>query len=360
MSRAKNPYRMFDIEDYNYELPPALIAQVPVSRRDHSRLLVVDRSRKSFSDSYFFDLPTLLRPGDLLVVNDTEVVPAKLFGRKESGGRVEILVLEHPASTGEGSTTRSCMLKSSRQPRRGGHLFFNSGVSGQIEEVLDEGLVRITFTGNQSIDSLLEEKGYMPLPHYIKRPKESDCSRLDRERYQTVFSKSKGAVAAPTAGLHFTGDLIEKLRQAGISIVPLTLHVGYGTFRPVRTGDIREHNLGEEFYHIGPETAEAIKRTRKKGGRAVAVGTTVVRALETAAGPAGSILPGEGKTDLLVTPGDSFNVVDALITNFHLPKSSLLFLVSAFAGLELIRKAYGLAIENGYRFYSYGDAMLIT
>lgn len=350
---------MFDIEDYNYKLPPKLIAQVPASRRDHSRLLVVDRLRKSFSDTSFFRLPTLLRPGDLLVVNDTRVVPARLFGRKESGGQVEILVLEYPDSGEEVPTTRSCLLRSSKRPKNGSLLSFHSGISGQVREVLDNGLVRITFRGDRSIESLLEEKGLMPLPPYIKRGKESEYSRLDRERYQTVFSREKGAVAAPTAGLHFTRELIEQVKKGGISVVSLTLHVGYGTFRPVRTRDIRRHMLGEEFYRIEPETAEAIKGTREKGGRVVAVGTTVVRALETAAAPDGSILPGQGKTDLLVTPGFSFKAVDAMITNFHLPKSSLLFLVSAFAGLELIREAYSLAIGKGYRFYSYGDAMLI-
>ena len=349
---------MFDIEDYNYNLPPGLIAQVPASRRDQSRLLVVDRVEKSLFHSHFFDLPTLLRSGDLLVINDTRVVPARLLGRKESGGNVEILVLEHQVSTDKDPATRSCLLKSSKPPRKGSLLFFDSGVCGKVQEVHRGGLVTITFRGDLSIDALMEEKGFVPLPPYIKRGKEGP-SHLDRERYQTVFSDKKGAVAAPTAGLHFTGDLIGKLKKAGVEITSLTLHVGYGTFRPVRTSDIRRHELGEEAYRIGPETAKAITRTREKGGRVVAVGTTVVRALETAADGDGSVLPGEGKTGLLVTPGFSFSVVDALITNFHLPKSSLLFLVSAFAGLELVREAYALAVRERYRFYSYGDAMLI-
>lgn len=351
---------MFDIEDYNYDLPPSLIAQVPVSKRDHSRLFVVDRRKKSFSDCHFFDLPELLKPGDLIVVNDTRVIPARLFGRKESGGQVEILVLEYPDPADEDPLTRSCLLKSSKRPKMGSRLFFNSGVSGQVKEILDNGLVRITFEGERSIDSLLEEKGHMPLPPYIKRELNGTHSQLDKERYQTVYSKPKGAVAAPTAGLHFTEDLIRKLEQTGISVVPLTLHVGHGTFRPVRTTDIRDHILGEESYRIEPKTAEVIEQTQKKGGRVVAVGTTVVRTLETAVDTNGSVAPGEGNTELLITPGFSFNVVDALITNFHLPKSSLLFLVSAFAGLELIKEAYRLAVEKGYRFYSYGDAMLIV
>ncbi len=350
---------MFDIEDYDYELPAESIAQVPVSRRDRSRLLVLDRKERSVSDRLFFDLPTLLRPGDLLVVNDTKVVPARLFGRKESGGRVEILVLGYNDTASKDPATRICLLRSSKGPRKGGVLFFASGVSGKVREVLENGLVKIIFSGDCSIESLLEEQGHMPLPPYIKRGEKTVYSRLDKERYQTIFAKSAGAVAAPTAGLHFTEDLIDKLKSAGISVAYLTLHVGHGTFRPVRTKDIRRHHLGDETYHIESETADAIERTREKGGRVVAVGTTVVRTLETAVTPDGLILPGDGKTDLLVTPGFSFKVVDALITNFHLPKSSLLFLVSAFAGLEFIKQSYRSAVEKGYRFFSYGDAMLI-
>jgi S-adenosylmethionine:tRNA ribosyltransferase-isomerase len=351
---------MFDIEDYNYELPPGLIAQVPIKRRDQSRLLVVDRLRKSFEDRHFFDLPALLRPGDLLVVNDTRVVPARLIGRKESGGKVEILVLEHPDANRENPETRACLVKSSKRPKSGSRLFFDGGLSARVDEVREDGLVRIKFTGDRSVDAMLEERGAIPLPPYIKRSKESPCSQLDRERYQTVFSDKKGAVAAPTAGLHFTRNLLEKLKKAGVGIARLTLHVGYGTFRPVRTTDIRKHQLGEEFYRIEPETSKAIEQTKNKGSRVVAVGTTVVRALETASTSPEIIKPGQGKTDLLITPGHSFKVVDLLITNFHLPKSSLLFLVSAFAGLDLIREAYGRAIEKGYRFYSYGDAMMIV
>ncbi len=351
---------MFDIEEYNYELPPGSIAQVPASERDHSRLLAVDRGKKSFSDNLFLDLPELLRAGDLIVVNDTKVVPARLFGKKQSGGRIEILVLEYPDPADEDPATRTCLLKSSKKPKVGSRLLFDSGVLGHVKKTLDGGLVRISFEGDLSIDSLLEEKGIIPLPPYIKRENNGSHALLDRERYQTVYSKNRGAVAAPTAGLHFTDDLIKKLGNAGIPVAPLTLHVGYGTFQPVRTTDIRNHELGEESYRIGPKTAAAISQTRKNGGRIVAVGTTVVRTLESAVESDGSIQPGEGKTDLLITPGFSFNIVDALITNFHLPKSSLLFLVSAFAGLDMVKEAYGSAVEKGYRFYSYGDAMLIV
>ena len=349
---------MFNIEDYNYDLRQDLIAQVPASSRDSSRLLFVDRCRSSISDHYFFDLPDLLKRGDILVVNNTRVVPARLFGRKESGGKIEILVLEHPDSDVTRSNTRWCMLKSSKRPPKGCRLFFEMDVSGIVEALGEEGLTKISFYGPQTIDTLLEGKGYMPLPPYIKRDN-NEFSAVDRERYQTIFSHKKGAVAAPTAGLHFTKASVQKLRQAGVSLIELTLHVGHGTFHPVRTEDIREHKLGEESYIIEPDTAEAINRAKRDGRRVIAVGTTVVRTLETVAGIEGRIAQGQGITNLLITPGFRFKVVDGILTNFHLPKSSLLFLVSAFGGHELIREAYKRAVEKEYRFYSYGDAMLI-
>lgn len=351
---------MFEIEDYNYDLPQDLVAQEPAPKRDHSRLLVVDRSSASLSHNQFYDLPTLLQPGDLLVVNDTRVVPARILGHKESGGRVEVFVLEHPGPEEEGPSTRLCLVKSSRQPKLGSLLFFDSGVYGAVKSVLDNGLMKIFFGGDRGIDEFLAEKGILPLPPYIKRGENTLFSDLDKERYQTVYSKREGAIAAPTAGLHFTEELLKKIKRKGIFVVSLTLHVGYGTFRPVKAKDIRQHQLGHEYYSIGSETANQIKEAKKNGGRVVAVGTTVVRALESASAQDGSVLPGDGKTDLLITPGFVFRVVDALITNFHLPKSSLLFLVSAFTGLDLIKRAYREAVEKRYRFYSYGDAMLIV
>jgi S-adenosylmethionine:tRNA ribosyltransferase-isomerase len=350
---------MFDIEDYDYNLPDELIAQVPLPDRDKSRLLVVDRSTGSMKDRHFLDIPELLLPGDLLVVNNTRVVPARLFGRKESGGRIEILVLQYGNEGTEKPDTRWCLLRSSKRPKKGNHLFFERDLSGAVENLGEDGLIQITFQGPQSIDSLLEERGMMPLPPYIRRQEKDRLSDLDRERYQTVFAEKKGAVAAPTASLHFTRDLLARLEQAGISVVCVTLHVGHGTFRPVRTRDIREHLLGYEEYDLSPETAHAIEHSKREGRRVVAVGTTVVRTLESVAGPKGELKSGRGKTDLLITPGFPFRVVDAMITNFHLPRSSLLFLVSAFAGLDLIKKAYRTAIAKAYRFYSYGDAMLI-
>jgi S-adenosylmethionine:tRNA ribosyltransferase-isomerase len=348
---------MFNVEDYNYNLPQDLIAQVPSSARDSSRLLFVDRLKSGFSGHHFYDLPSLLKSGDLLVVNNTRVVPARLFGQKESGGQVEMLVLEHQDGDTH-SGTRWCLLKASKRPKIGGRLFFENEVYGVIEDTGEDGLTRISFHGPQTIDDLMEEKGIMPLPPYIRRDAEGFNS-LDRERYQTVFAGKKGAVAAPTAGLHFTGESINRLHEAGVSIVELTLHVGHGTFRPVRVQDIREHALGEETYIIEPDAAEAINRAKREKRRVIAVGTTVVRTLESAIDANGEIIPGKGKTGLLITPGFKFRAIDGIITNFHLPKSSLLFLVSAFGGYDLIKKAYECAVEKKYRFYSYGDAMVV-
>jgi len=354
-------FSMLRTEHYNYHLPENLIAQFPADKRDHSRLLKVNRSEGSLSDRRFFELPSLLEPQDLLVVNNTRVVPARIFGHKESGGKVEVLVLGHFNGEACSGETRMCLLKSSRRPKPGSRIFFDGAVSGEILDVLDRGLTRISFTGGEKgIQGLLAEKGHIPLPPYIKRSKDVSSSLLDRERYQTVYAEQAGAVAAPTAGLHFTGDLISELREKGIQVVSLTLHVGYGTFRPVEAEDIRRHQLEKEQYIIEPHTARLINDTRQRGGRVFAVGTTVVRALESAWTLEKGVCAGKGKTGLLITPGFDFHVVDGLITNFHLPRSSLLFLVSAFAGFNLTRKAYAWAVEHEYRFYSYGDAMMIV
>ncbi len=351
---------IFDISTYDYYLPPKLIAQVPAEKRDHSRLLVLKRKDGSKTDCCFYHLPRLLRPGDLLVVNDTRVIPARLFGYKKTGGKVEVLVLYNSDDQSKGDkNTRLCLMKSAKRPHTGTILFFNDDLQGEVTEVCKNGLVRILFRGYDDIDSFLDNRGTLPLPPYIKRQKKDPLSALDRERYQTVFSRQRGAVAAPTASLHFTDDLISSLRHAGISVVTITLHVGYGTFRPVRTTDIRKHELGEELFYVTHKTAQAINTTRKQGGRVVAVGTTVVRTLETLSDNNGFVTAGNGSTGLLITPGFKFRAVDAMITNFHLPKSSLLFLVAAFAGIDMIMETYAYAVEKSYRFYSYGDAMLI-
>ena len=351
---------MFSIENYDYYLPDELIAQSPVSNRDGSKLLLIDRAKEALSGHHFFNLPELLEPGDLIVVNNTRVIAARLFGRKESGGKIEILVLEHPIQEETHTDTRWCMLKSSKRPKHGSRLLFEKGVSALIEEFGQGGLAKITFSGPISLESLIEEAGSLPLPPYIKRDYKNNIhTAMDMERYQTVYSSKRGAVAAPTAGLHFTERLLDNLRQAEISIAELTLHVGHGTFSPVRAQDIRDHRLGEETYHISPDSADQINRAKAAGRRIIAVGTTVVRALESATAGEKKISPGKGRTSLLITPGYRFHIVDGLITNFHLPRSSLLFLVSAFTGLEFIKEAYRYAVERKYRFYSYGDAMLI-
>lgn len=349
---------MFHIREYEYHLPQELIAQVPAKRRDHSRLLAMDRFTGTLSDQRFFELPDLLAPGDLLVLNNTKVVRARIYGRKESGGKVEVVVLEHPEASSPSPDTRLCLIKSSKRPKPGTCLFFDNGLTGVVEGHVDRGRVKITFTGEREVDQFLDETGRLPLPPYIKRDAKSPLNTLDRERYQTIYSEKRGAVAAPTAGLHFTQAVMNKLKKRGISVTCLTLHVGYDTFRPVAAEDIRNHRLGGEYYRIEDETADRVNQTREKGGRVFAVGTTVVRALESSHAQ-GRIIPGTGQTTLLITPGYTFGVVDGMITNFHLPKSSLLFLVSAFAGLDLIKKAYAHAVSNRYRFYSYGDAMLI-
>lgn len=350
---------MFDIQDYDYNLPEQLIAQVPSLDRDASRLMVVERSRRTLADRYFFDLPSLLRPGDLIVVNNTRVMPAKLIGRKETGGRIEILVLDQEESLSSNDEARWCLLRSSKRPKIGSRLFFDNDFSGVVEGLGSNGLARIRFQGTQRLTAVMEARGFMPLPPYIKRQKPGLWARIDRERYQTVYSKDAGAVAAPTAGLHFTETLMKRLRDCGVSLVALTLHIGHGTFRPVRTLDIRKHSLGSETYIVKEETAQAVNKAKEEGRRVIAVGTTVVRVLETVADDQGRVAFGRGKTNLLITPGFPFKVVDAMITNFHLPRSSLLFLVCAFADRALIMEAYASAVEKGYRFFSYGDAMLI-
>lgn len=349
---------MFDLELYDYKLPPELIAQDPIPERDQSRLLVLRRGPGILEDHRFYELPELLSPSDLLVLNDTKVVPARLFGRKQSGGRVEMLVLFDDVDQRTSSHTRWCLLKVSKPPRVGMEIEVDSGVTARVLDVGEGGLVKLEFQGVDSIASLLEEKGEMPLPPYIKRaPGERRVQ--DFERYQTIYSRHRGAVAAPTAGLHFTQRVFEKLDRLGIKRAYVTLHVSYGTFQPVRVKDIRRHKLAPEYYSIPRETAEAIEACKNRGGRVVGVGTTVVRTLEGAAVKRGYVAPGEGSTGLLITPGFKFQVIDAMITNFHLPKSSLLFLVAAFAGLRLTKKAYEHAVRERYRFYSYGDAMLI-
>ncbi len=355
----------YDISAYHYDLPEEMIAQVPTEQRDASRLLALDRSTGKFHDHAFGDLPDFLRPGDLLVANNTKVFPARLLGRKDTGGKVELLILEYPdlgreaADEGKKGWRRipvTGLLKSSKQPKSGSALFFNNDLRGAVLEAVD-GKARVNLTYRGSLALLLEENGLTPLPPYIRRREGEQPG--DRRRYQTIYAENTGAIAAPTAGLHFTPELLERLGKKGVGFTAITLHVGYGTFAPVRVQDIREHRIHAEFLTVSPETARQINETVAAGGRLFAVGTTTVRCLEFAATENGQVMPTQGWCDLYIYPGYKFKLVKNLITNFHLPGSSLLFMVSALAGRDLVLDCYRHAVNSGYRFFSYGDAMLI-
>lgn len=338
------------LSDFDYHLPPELIAQHPAERRDASRLLNVDRASGAVSELMIAGIASLVRPGDLLVVNDTRVIPARLFGRKETGGAVEIFLVRRVPGDGE---VWSCLVKASKSPGAGCRILMEEGVKASVLERGDREW-RVQFTGTDDFWGWLDAVGRLPLPPYIKREPEGE----DRERYQTVFAREKGAVAAPTAGLHFTPELLDQIRAAGAEIESLTLHVGLGTFMPVRVEDLSQHTMHREWYRIPEKTAAAIRRTRQHGGRVIALGTTALRALEHAAA-SGELEAGEREADIFILPGYRFRVVDALITNFHLPKSTLFMLVCAFAGKERMLNAYREAVERRFRFFSYGDAMFI-
>ena len=334
--------------DFHYELPVELIAQLPLEQRSASRLLCFDRQSGHLDDSKFSDLPGLLNPDDLLVFNNTEVIPARLYGNKASGGRVEILV-ERLLSQHE------CLaqVRASKSPKSGGKLILEDG-----SELLVLGR-EDSFFHLQAIDGdlmdLLQGLGHMPLPPYITR----EDTQRDRDRYQTVYAETPGAVAAPTAGLHFDQTLLDQLKDTGIQSTTVTLHVGAGTFQPVRVDNIEDHHMHAEWLEVPQSACEAITAAKARGGRVIAVGTTAVRSLETAA-QGGSLEPFSGDSRIFIYPPYQFRVVDAMITNFHLPESTLLMLVSAFAGRESIMAAYRHAVEQRYRFFSYGDAMLLT
>ncbi len=335
--------------DFHYDLPVELIAQQPLPERSASRLLIVDAPHQGMADRTFADLPTLLRAGDLLVFNDTRVLPARLFGRKPSGGAVEIM-LERIT----GSHTAVAMLGVSKKPREGSLVELDDGTPVRV--LGREGqFFELKFECTEPLEKLLLRVGHMPLPPYIARP---DDSR-DSERYQTVYARRPGAVAAPTAGLHFDAALLDALRARGVDFDYITLHVGAGTFQPVRAERIEDHQMHREWLNVGAELVEKIHRARARGGRVIAVGTTVVRALEAARGEQGEVEPFAGETRIFIFPGYRITSVDGLITNFHLPESTLLMLVSAFAGREFVLSAYQHAVEQRYRFYSYGDAMLV-
>jgi S-adenosylmethionine:tRNA ribosyltransferase-isomerase len=341
------------IQDFDYELPEAAIAQEPLPERDASRLLVLDRRDGSLRHQVFRDLPELLEPGDLVVVNRTRVFPARLLGRRSAGGTAEVLLVRRLAGD-----LWEALVRPGRRLRAGDRVEIAPDLSVAIESEAQgpdaRRRVRI-LAKDPDAAGALERLGHVPLPPYIRRPDRPE----DRDRYQTTYSREPGSVAAPTAGLHFTPELLARLRARGIGIAELVLHVGPGTFKPVAADDVRRHTVAPEPFLVPRETAEAVQQARGRGGRVVAVGTTTTRALETTSRGDRHVVPGAGETDLVIVPGSRFRVVDALVTNFHLPRSSLLLLVSAFAGRERVLSAYRAALDAGYRFYSYGDAMLI-
>ena len=354
----------FDLNAYDYHLPTENIAQEPADKRDESRLLVLDCRDDSLSDRTFHNIVDYLEPGDLLVVNDTRVFPARLNGRKETGGKVELMLLSYPQVEQAAQSSDDWqeaiiigLIKSSKRPKIQSNLLFGDNLHGVVEEIMADGKVKVRLRFKGDLDTQLAQHGRLPLPPYIRRGEEEPAD--DRERYQTVYASQTGAVAAPTAGLHFTPQLLDTLRQKGVQIATVTLHVGYGTFAPVRVEDIRDHQIHSEFLSVSAETAKAINDTRKNGKNVWAVGTTSVRAVEFAADEEGVVHQKEGACNLYIYPGYRFRVVNRLITNFHLPQSSLLFMISALIGRERILNAYQHAIANGYRFYSYGDAMAI-
>ncbi len=334
--------------DFHFDLPPELIAQAPLAERSASRLLVADAAHGALDDRRFIDLPQFLRAGDLLVFNDTRVLPARLFGHKESGGAVEILI-----ERVTGAHEARAQLGVSKKPKPGGRIVL---ADGSVVTVLgrDGEFFLLRFDESEALETLLSRLGRMPLPPYIER----DADRADDERYQTVFAREAGAVAAPTAGLHFDETLLTTLRERGVDFGYVTLHVGAGTFQPMRAERLEDHAMHREWLNVGAELVEKIRHARARGGRVVAVGTTVVRALESSL-RGGEVAPFAGETQIFIFPGYRIRSVDALVTNFHLPESTLLMLVSAFAGREFMLRAYRHAVEQRYRFFSYGDAMLI-
>ena len=335
--------------DFNYNLPEELIAQIPLKDRSSSRLLVLDKHTGNIEHKQFKDIIEYLNPGDALVLNNTRVIPARIFGHKENyTGKIEVLMLKDL-----GDDTWECLVKPGKNARIGQIIIFSDRLKGEVLDILEEGIRKIKFKYDGIFNEILDEIGAMPLPPYITATLE------DKERYQTVYSKIKGSAAAPTAGLHFTKELLKEVEQKGINIAYVTLHVGLGTFRPVKVDDVETHKMHSEYYEIDKETCDVINETKKRGNKVICVGTTSCRVLESASEENGTLKPKSEETSIFIYPGYKFKVVDNLITNFHLPESTLIMLVSALAGKENIMNAYEEAVREKYRFFSFGDAMYI-
>lgn len=340
------------ISEFDYHLPENLIAQKPLENRADSRMLVLDKAKQTWTDEKFFDFPQFLKSGDVLVLNNTKVFPARLFGETETGAKVELfLVRETETDIWE------VLARPGKRLKVGKKIAFGENLTAEVLEKPADGKIIVRFEADGNFDEILDEIGKTPLPPYIKR--EGETAQDDRERYQTVFAKQRGAIAAPTAGLHFTPDVLDEIRSLGVTISEITLHVGYGTFEPVRVEDLAVHNVAPENLEINEETAEILNKAKSAKRRIVAIGTTTTRALESAISTDGNFSAGKAAANLTITPGYKFKAINALLTNFHLPKSSLLVLVSTFAGHGFIMKAYDHAVGENYRFYSYGDCMLV-
>ena len=347
------------LSDFTYSLPPKLIAQKPLHERTDSRLMVMERHPFRIDHSTFSRISDHIPPRSILVINDTKVIPARLLGKKPTGGKVELLLTEPIGQSDDRQPAWKALAQASKPFKTGMEITFpGTPVRGVLREIGEDGFVAVTFSGTDDFDDWLEKHGLTPLPPYIHRPDQTS-TKEDRIRYQTVYASCAGAVAAPTAGLHFTTELMECLASKGVTIANLTLHVGPGTFLPVRCEDVREHRMHEERFSISEATANTINQGKKEGRPVIAVGTTTVRALESATDENGIVRATEGKTTLFIYPGYRYRLIDHMITNFHLPGSTLLMMVSAFASRESILNAYRVAIDSQYRFYSYGDAMLI-
>jgi len=340
------------ISEFDYALPEELIAQNPLEKRENSRMLIVNRSTENLRDEHFYDFPRFLKKDDVIVLNNTKVFPARLFGTSETGAKIEIfLVREFENQIWE------TLARPARRLTIGKKILFGENLSGEVLEKASNGRVIVRFEANRNFDSILEEIGQTPLPPYIKR--DDGVSRNDKNRYQTVFAKQRGAIAAPTAGLHFTQKILSEIKDLGATIVEITLHVGFGTFEPVRVSDLSEHRVLPERCEISRETAQILNEAKAEKKRIIAIGTTTTRALESSIDENGMVQAGNNLADLTITPGYKFEVAGSLLTNFHLPQSSLLVLVSTFAGYNLTIEAYKHAVRSRYRFYSYGDCMLI-
>lgn len=340
------------LSDFDFDLPESLIAQHPADRREDSRMLIVDRAAGGLIDSTFSEFASQLGPKDLLVVNNTRVFPARLIGRTETGAAIEVFLISE-------ADTNSwlALAKPGKRLRTGKRINFGEGLSGVVDEKFEDGRVRIGFESATNLNDLIDKYGRTPLPPYIRRDKAA--AGTDRERYQTVYAKTRGSIAAPTAGLHFTPEILDSIRRRGTEIAEITLHVGYGTFQPVRADVLSDHRVMAERYEIDSATAERLQNAKDSGKRIVAVGTTTTRALESNFSSNGRFEAMRTDADLTITPGFEFQAVDAILTNFHLPQSSLLILTSTFGGHDLIMNAYRHAVDSEYRFYSYGDCMFI-